>query len=187
MPRGWCGAGPLGRGSPRQRLCRRSPRTAAPRRAARAGRAARRRAREGAAEDPLGTRRRSRTSATRSLADASTATRARRSSSGRIRPSDRTPSTTSSRRSAPHPAAAPARAVPRLPPGGLRYDIFCFYFDGGLLGETPFWRVELPLLRLAGKKIVVWPYGGDARLASRTRAAAGGTRTATFRAGRGGS
>ena len=23
---------------------------------------------------------------------------------------------------------------------GLRYDVFCFFFDGGLLGETPFWR-----------------------------------------------
>ncbi|MGH3104115.1 MAG: hypothetical protein ACRDN6_08475 [Gaiellaceae bacterium] len=56
---------------------------------------------------------------------------------------------------------------------GLRSDVFCFYFDGGLLGETPFWRAELPLLRLAGKKIVVWPYGGDARLPSRTRALGG--------------
>lgn len=56
---------------------------------------------------------------------------------------------------------------------GLRYDVFCFYFDGGLLGETPFWWAELPLLRLAGKKIVVWPYGGDARLPSRTRARGG--------------
>lgn len=56
---------------------------------------------------------------------------------------------------------------------GLRFDVFCFYFDGGLLGETPFWRVELPLLRLAGKKIVVWPYGGDARLPSATRARGG--------------
>jgi glycosyltransferase involved in cell wall biosynthesis len=53
---------------------------------------------------------------------------------------------------------------------GLRYDIFCFYFDGGLIYETPFWRAELPLLRLAGKKIVVWPYGGDARLPSVARA-----------------
>jgi hypothetical protein len=55
----------------------------------------------------------------------------------------------------------------------LRYDVFCFYFDGGLLGPTPFWRAELPLLRLAGKRIVAWPYGGDARLASRTRAHGG--------------
>jgi glycosyltransferase involved in cell wall biosynthesis len=56
---------------------------------------------------------------------------------------------------------------------GLRFDVFCFYFDGGLLAETPFWRAELPLLRLAGKRIVVWPYGGDARLPSATRARGG--------------
>src|SRR5579884_609653 len=31
---------------------------------------------------------------------------------------------------------------------GLRYDIFGFFFDGGLLWATPFWRVELRLLRL---------------------------------------
>jgi glycosyltransferase involved in cell wall biosynthesis len=55
----------------------------------------------------------------------------------------------------------------------LRFDVFCLYFDGGLLAETPFWRLELPLLRLAGKKVVVWPYGGDARLPSRTRARGG--------------
>lgn len=53
---------------------------------------------------------------------------------------------------------------------GFRYDIVGCFFDGGLLAETPFWRLELPLLRLAGKKIVVYPYGGDARLASVTRA-----------------
>jgi glycosyltransferase involved in cell wall biosynthesis len=56
---------------------------------------------------------------------------------------------------------------------GLRFDIFCLYFDGGLLAETPFWRAELPLLRLAGKRIVVWPYGGDARLPSLVRARGG--------------
>jgi glycosyltransferase involved in cell wall biosynthesis len=56
---------------------------------------------------------------------------------------------------------------------GLRFDIFCFYFDGGLLAETPFWRAELPLLRWAGKRIVVWPYGGDARLPSLVRARGG--------------
>jgi glycosyltransferase involved in cell wall biosynthesis len=56
---------------------------------------------------------------------------------------------------------------------GLRFDIFCFYFNGGLLAETPFWRAELPLLRLAGKRIVVWPYGGDARVPSATRARGG--------------
>jgi glycosyltransferase involved in cell wall biosynthesis len=56
---------------------------------------------------------------------------------------------------------------------GLRFDVFCFYFDGGLLADTPFWRAELPLLRLAGKRIVVWPYGGDARLPSLVRARGG--------------
>src|SRR6186997_1541225 len=48
---------------------------------------------------------------------------------------------------------------------GPRYDIFGFYFDGGLLGETAYWWIELPLLRLAGKAVVAVPYGGDARLA----------------------
>ena len=37
-------------------------------------------------------------------------------------------------------------------------------------GPTPFWRAELTLLKLAGKKVVVYPYGSDARLASSTRA-----------------
>ncbi|MDX6424314.1 MAG: hypothetical protein QOI67_1785, partial [Gaiellaceae bacterium] len=54
-----------------------------------------------------------------------------------------------------------------------RYDLFVFFFDGGLLGETPVWRLEPRLLHLAGKRIVVYPYGGDARLASRTRAIPG--------------
>jgi hypothetical protein len=50
----------------------------------------------------------------------------------------------------------------------LRFDVFCFYFDGGLLYATPWWRTELALLRLAGRGIVVLPYGGDARLRSKT-------------------
>jgi glycosyltransferase involved in cell wall biosynthesis len=54
-----------------------------------------------------------------------------------------------------------------------RFDLFVFFFDGGLLGETPAWRLEPALLRIAGKRIVVHPYGGDARLASRTRALPG--------------
>jgi len=54
-----------------------------------------------------------------------------------------------------------------------RYDLFVFFFDGGLLGETPSWRLELPLLRLAGKRIVAYPYGGDARLPSQTRSQPG--------------
>jgi len=50
----------------------------------------------------------------------------------------------------------------------LRFDVFCFYFDGGLLYATPWWRTELALLRLAGRGIIVLPYGGDARLRSKT-------------------
>jgi glycosyltransferase involved in cell wall biosynthesis len=56
---------------------------------------------------------------------------------------------------------------------GLRYDIFGFFFTGGLLTPSPFWWIELPLLRLAGKKIVVYPYGQDARIASLTRESGG--------------
>ena len=52
---------------------------------------------------------------------------------------------------------------------GLRYDLFCLYFDGGLLYATPWWRTELLLLRLSGHRIVVLPYGADARLISTTR------------------
>jgi glycosyltransferase involved in cell wall biosynthesis len=54
-----------------------------------------------------------------------------------------------------------------------RFDLFVFFFDGGLLGETPAWKLEPKLLRLGGKRMVVHPYGGDARLASRTRAIPG--------------
>jgi glycosyltransferase involved in cell wall biosynthesis len=56
---------------------------------------------------------------------------------------------------------------------GLRYDIFGFFFTGGLLTPSPFWWIELPLLRLAGKKIVVYPYGQDARIPSLTRGSGG--------------
>ncbi len=50
-----------------------------------------------------------------------------------------------------------------------RADIYGFFFDGGLLQATPWWRWELRLLRLAGKEVVVYPYGSDARLPSATR------------------
>jgi glycosyltransferase involved in cell wall biosynthesis len=43
-----------------------------------------------------------------------------------------------------------------------RYDVFHFFFDGGLLVRTPFSFFELPILRLLGKKIVFMPYGSDA-------------------------
>jgi glycosyltransferase involved in cell wall biosynthesis len=49
------------------------------------------------------------------------------------------------------------------------YDIFRFYFDGGFLTYTALAALEPWLLHMAGKKIIVVPYGGDARLESQTR------------------
>jgi glycosyltransferase involved in cell wall biosynthesis len=40
-------------------------------------------------------------------------------------------------------------------------DVYLSYFDGGFLADTALRSVELPLLRLAGKRIVVSPYGSD--------------------------
>lgn len=62
---------------------------------------------------------------------------------------------------------APYRAFVRA---GFDTDIFGFFFDGGLLARTPWWSFELWLVRAAGKAILVYPYGGDARLPSATRA-----------------
>jgi glycosyltransferase involved in cell wall biosynthesis len=42
-----------------------------------------------------------------------------------------------------------------------RADVFFWYFDGGYLGGTGLARLECWLLHLAGKKIVLSPYGGD--------------------------
>jgi glycosyltransferase involved in cell wall biosynthesis len=42
-----------------------------------------------------------------------------------------------------------------------RFDIYHFFFDGGFLARTPLRFVELQLLRLAGKRIIVMPYGSD--------------------------
>jgi glycosyl transferase family 1 len=43
-----------------------------------------------------------------------------------------------------------------------RYDVFHYFFDGGILSPTPLGRFELPLLRVLGKKLVLMPYGSDA-------------------------
>jgi glycosyltransferase involved in cell wall biosynthesis len=43
-----------------------------------------------------------------------------------------------------------------------RYDVFHYFFDGGILSPTPLARIELPLLRALGKKLVLMPYGSDA-------------------------
>lgn len=43
-----------------------------------------------------------------------------------------------------------------------RFDIFHFSFDGGLLRRTALAGLEAPLLKLAGKSLVVMAYGSDA-------------------------
>jgi glycosyltransferase involved in cell wall biosynthesis len=40
-------------------------------------------------------------------------------------------------------------------------DVYLCYFDGGFLQGTALKHLELPLLRLAGKRVVVSPYGSD--------------------------
>jgi hypothetical protein len=52
----------------------------------------------------------------------------------------------------------------------VRYDIFQFYFDGGFLNRTIGKRLEMPLLKLLGKKIIVSAYGGDVRVQRITQA-----------------
>jgi glycosyltransferase involved in cell wall biosynthesis len=42
-----------------------------------------------------------------------------------------------------------------------RYDIFHYFFDGGVLQRTGLWWIEAPLLRLCGKRLVLIPYGSD--------------------------
>jgi len=44
----------------------------------------------------------------------------------------------------------------------FRYDIYVISFDGFVLGHTPYWRFESVLLKIAAKKTIVIPYGGDA-------------------------
>lgn len=51
----------------------------------------------------------------------------------------------------------------------FRYDIFFVSFNGFFLGLTPCWWMESFLLKLAGKKTVVLPYGSDSYIYRRTR------------------
>ncbi len=46
------------------------------------------------------------------------------------------------------------------------HDVFHFFFDGGFLRRTPFRFLELRLLHLAGKKVIVMPYGSDVAIPS---------------------
>ena len=50
-----------------------------------------------------------------------------------------------------------------------RYDVFHYFFDGGFLRRTPLRFAEVQLLHLAGKSVVVMPYGSDVAVPSRIR------------------
>ena len=50
-----------------------------------------------------------------------------------------------------------------------RFDVFHFFFDGGLLARTPLRFLEVQLLHLAGKKVIVFPYGSDVAALSTIR------------------
>ncbi len=49
------------------------------------------------------------------------------------------------------------------------YDIFHLFFSGGFLADTPLKWLELPLLKLLGKKIIVSPFGSDAFVPSKSK------------------
>lgn len=51
----------------------------------------------------------------------------------------------------------------------VKYDIFNFYYRGGFLLKRPGYRLELPLLRLAGKGIIFRAHGSDVRQEDVTR------------------
>lgn len=50
-----------------------------------------------------------------------------------------------------------------------RFDVFHFFFDGGFLQGTPLFRWEAWFLHLAGKKIIVMPYGSDVAIPTMIR------------------
>ena len=50
-----------------------------------------------------------------------------------------------------------------------RYDVFHYFFDGGFLRRTPLRFAEVQLLHLAGKKVILLPYGSDVAVTSRIR------------------
>lgn len=49
----------------------------------------------------------------------------------------------------------------------LKFDIFHYDFNGGILYTTPLKYIEVELLHLAGKLVVMMPYGGDAYVYNR--------------------
>lgn len=54
----------------------------------------------------------------------------------------------------------------------FRYDFFMMPFSGFFIGATPAWRLQAFLLRMAGKKTVLLPYGADAYVYNRIRSTA---------------
>jgi glycosyltransferase involved in cell wall biosynthesis len=53
-----------------------------------------------------------------------------------------------------------------------RHDVFHCFFDGGFLRRTPLRFLEVQLLHLAGKRVIVMPYGSDNAVPSRIRSLA---------------
>ncbi len=51
----------------------------------------------------------------------------------------------------------------------FKYNIYFLSFDGFFLGKTPYWWIESFLLKLAGKKTVILPYGSDSYVYRRIR------------------
>lgn len=52
----------------------------------------------------------------------------------------------------------------------FKYDVFFISADGFFIGTLPaVWRLQAPLLKLAGKKVVFLPYGSDAYVYQRIR------------------
>ena len=49
------------------------------------------------------------------------------------------------------------------------YDIFNFFFHGGLLQNTPLRTLELPVLKLLRKRVVASPYGNDMIMPSKVK------------------
>ena len=54
----------------------------------------------------------------------------------------------------------------------FRYDCVILLFEGGYLSKTPLGKLDLPLLRLAGCRTAVFPYGGDCAVPSLTHSMA---------------
>jgi glycosyltransferase involved in cell wall biosynthesis len=50
-----------------------------------------------------------------------------------------------------------------------KYDIFHISYNGGILGNSKYWKNELEIIKKCGKKIVAIPFGGDAFIFSKMK------------------